>query len=300
MPALLPDFFIIALGALIGSRIAEASWRHIDGLSYYVLYPALLFSAASSRPIALESLLTIGLFACLIVTVGFLLSLCVSRLSKESSSQTRGGISQNAWRFNTALGFVAVAALPAEATGVMAITVGLAIPLANVYAVLTMARNQGRSVYKLAREVTLNPFLLASAAGVMAGLVGNPLPDLLMSGVDRLAQAAVPIVLLSLGAALAQATLWPPDGHALSVNVIKLIALPFLVWLAITLSGQTGLVPASLLLFAALPTASAAHVLAGRYGADRKKVAVAVMQSTAAGLLTLPFWTLVALRILIE
>ena len=298
MLALLPDFFIIALGALIGSRIAEASWRHIDGLSYYVLYPALLFSAASRRPIALEALLTIGLLACLIVTAGFLLSLCVSRWSREPSVQTQGGISQNAWRFNTALGFVAVAALPAEAVGVMAITVGLAIPLANVYAVLVIARNQGRSVLMLAKEVALNPFLLASAAGVMAGLFGNPLPGLLMSSVDRLALAAIPIVLLSLGAALAQSTFWPPDRHALSINAIKLVALPTLVWAAITLSGQTGLVPATLLLFSALPTASAAHVLAGRYGADRKKVAVAVMQSTAAGLLTLPLWTLVALRVL--
>jgi len=297
MLALLPDFFIIALGALIGTRIAEASWRQIDALCYYVLYPALLFTAASRRPISLEALATIGLFACLIVSVGFVLSLCVSRWSNEGHLPTRGGIAQNAWRFNTALGFVAVTALPPEAISVMAITVGLAIPLANVFAVLAMARNQGRSTLMLAKEVMLNPFLLASAGGVMAGLFGNPLPELLISSLDRLAQAAIPVVLLSLGAALAQATLWPPDRHTVSINIIKLIALPSLAWLAITISGQSGVVPATLLLFAALPTASAAHVLAGRYGGDRQKVAVAVMQSTAVGLLTLSLWTGVALRV---
>lgn len=297
MSALLPDFLVIALGALIGSRIASTSWRQIDWLCYYVLYPALLFSAAARRPISVDALMTIGVFACLIVTTGFLLSFCAKKLSSEISVSTYGGISQNAWRFNTALGFVAVATLPAEAMGVMAITVGLAIPLANFYAVLAMARHQGRSFLTMVREIALNPFLLASASGVLASLIGNPLPGQLMGTVNRLAEAALPMVLLSLGAALAHGRLWPPDRHALAINGIKLVALPSLVWIVIVVTGQSGLVPATLLIFAALPTASAAHVLAARYGADRSMVAVTVMQSTALGLITLPLWSVLAMRV---
>jgi malonate transporter and related proteins len=48
-----------------------------------------------------------------------------------------------------------------------------------------------------------------------------------------------------------------------------------------------------LTIFAALPTASAAHVLASAYGADRENVATLIAQSTLLGCLTLPFWLMV-------
>jgi predicted permease len=281
---------------MIGPRVAEASWRHIDGLSYYLLYPALLFTAASQRAIEPGALLSIGLLACLIVTTGFLLSMGVKSLHREDSSQNRAGVSQNAWRFNTALGFVAVTALPAEASSVLAIAVGLAIPLANLYAVLAMTQGQAHSRYKLFKEVAFNPFLLASLAGVFAGLIGQPVPALIASFTGRLSDAAIPVVLLSLGAALRQTKLWPPSHYAVAISTIKLLVLPALVWCAVIISGTQGLVSATLLVFAALPTASAAHVLAARYGADRGQVAIAVMQSTSIGLLTLPLWTLLASR----
>ncbi|NND92748.1 MAG: AEC family transporter [Granulosicoccus sp.] len=295
--SLLPDFGIIAVGALIGSRIALASWLQIDKLCYYLFYPALLFAAASQRPIAAEALVQTGLLACAIVTAGFLLVLCAGSLSRGYSRSTRAGVSQNAWRFNTALGFVAVSALPAEAASVLAIIVGLAIPLANLYAVLAMTREQSDSRWRRLSEIALNPFLLASLAGITVGLVGKPLPPMASAFVNRLADAAIPVVLLSLGAALRQFRIWPPDRYALAIIGIKLLALPALVGSVVLLGDYRGILPATLLIFSALPTASAAHVLAARYGADRSQVATVVMQSTTMGLLTLPLWTALALRI---
>ena len=289
--ALLPNFAIIAVGAWTGPRLADTSWRQIDWLCYYLLYPALLFGAASQRPIALNSFLLIGMLACAIVTAGMTLAFCIRALAHEDNGQNKAGVSQNAWRFNTALGFVAIGALPAEAMGILAIIVGLAIPTANLYAVLALTNGQSHSRLSQLTQIARNPFLLASLSGVIVGLIGKPLPLLVSSFIDRLADAAIPIVLLSLGAALRQSRLWPPDRYALAITAIKLLALPALVWLVILISGAKGLVAATFLIFAALPTASAAHVLAAHYGADRGRVAVVVMQSTVIGLLTLPLWT---------
>lgn len=301
---LLPDFAVIALGALLAHRLTDASWRQVDWLSYHVLYPALLFSAAANRPIELGALLAIGGLACAIVTLGFVLALGVRRFGPPSGIE-RAGAMQNSWRFNTALGFVAVGALPSEARGVLAIVVGLGIPLANLYAVALLAREQahGRdgdgsiSPRRLVREVALNPFLLASLAGVLVGLGGRPLPALPAAFVERLADAALPIVLLSLGAALRGMRAWSPTRFALALHAIRLIVLPATVWLVVTLSGARGVLPATLLVFAALPTATAAHVLAARYGADRRGVALLVMQSSLLGLATLPLWTALAARL---
>jgi predicted permease len=222
----------------------------------------------------------------------------VRALDGENHSRNRAGIAQNSWRFNTALGFVAVVALPAEAASVLAIIVGLAIPLANLYAVLAMTHGQSLSRSVLFKEVAFNPFLLASLAGVAVGLIGKPVPSLALSFIGRLSDAAIPVVLLSLGAALRQTALWPPSRYSLAINGIKLLVLPALVWVAVLISGAHGIVPATLLVFAALPTASAAHVLAARYGADRGQVAIVIMQSTTLGLLTLPIWTMIAVGML--
>ncbi|ASJ70257.1 AEC family transporter [Granulosicoccus antarcticus] len=175
----------------------------IDWLCYYLFYPALLFMAASQRPIELDSFLLIGLLACVLVTAGLLLALCVRTLGNDTRSD-KAGVSQNAWRFNTALGFVAVTALPAEAVGIMAIIVGLAIPIANLYAVLAMTNGLSHSRWQKLGEIALNPFLLASLLGVIVGLMGTSPPILVSSFLDRLADAAIPVVLLSLGAALRQ------------------------------------------------------------------------------------------------
>lgn len=297
LASLLPDFAIIAVGVLIGKRLATTTWQQIDGLCYYLLYPALLFSAASQRNISIDSLLTIGVLAVCVVTVGFLLAVSVRSLFVEEDLQNRAGISQNAWRFNTALGFVAVTALPAETFGVLAIVVGLAIPVANLYAVLALTSRQEKSKLTLLREIALNPFLLASLAGVLVGLSGKPIPETLAAFVDRFADAAIPIILLSLGAALRCSRSWSLDRYSVAISCIKLIILPTFVWLILSASGIHGVVAATLLVFAALPTTSVAHVLAARYGADRNRVAIVVMQSTIIGLFTLPVWTMLAVRI---
>lgn len=297
LQVLLPDFAVIAVGALVGKKISHDGWRYIDWLCYYLLYPALLFNAASQRPIELDSLIVIGVLASLLVSMGFVLAMCVGSLSSNNTSLDKAGISQNAWRFNTALGFVAITALPAEAAGILAIVVGVGIPLANLYAVFGLTRGQSHSRLSQLGEIALNPFLLASLLGVVVGLVGQPVPVGISSFIGRLADAAIPVVLLSLGAALRQSRIWPPDRYSLAISVIKLLALPGLVGLIVLITGARGVVPATFLIFAALPTATAAHVLAARYGADRSRVAIVVMQSTALGLLTLPVWTALAARL---
>lgn len=299
---LLPDFAVIALGAFLSARVGEEGWRRIDWLSYHVLYPALLFRAAASRPIEPGALLLVGTLACAVVTLGFVLSLAVTRRAPVDRLERAGAV-QNGWRFNTALGFVAIAALPDGASAVLAIVVGTGIPLANLYAVtlLSRAREAGSSrrdrLLAALREIALNPFLLASLAGVAIGLGGIALPAVPAAFVARLADAALPIVLLSLGAALRGTPAWPPAPFALALHAIRLLILPAVVWIAATLSGASGLLPATLLVFAALPTATAAHVLAARYGADRRRVALLVMQSSLLGLVTLPLWTALAARL---
>ncbi len=299
---LLPDFALIALGFVIAPLLTDELWRGLDRLSYHVLYPALIFAAASARAVDPHAVLILGGAAVAVLTAGLLMGIATRRLGPASPVEF-GGALQNAFRFNTALGFVAVGALPPEALSILAIVVGCAIPLANVYAVAGLARGNGLSAARVVREIATNPFLLASLAGLMVALSGRALPVPVAAFVDRLAGAALPLVLLSIGAALAAgakrsglASLLPTDAFALAIHGIRLLILPALVWVTATLARLEGVAAATLLVFAALPTATAAHVLAARYGADRTRVATLVLQSSLLGLLTLPLWVALGVR----
>jgi len=135
-----------------------------------------------------------------------------------------------------------------------------------------------------------NPFLIASIAGVMVGLSGVEVPPLMMAPIDMLAKAAIPIALLSIGATMNWSALAKIDAFSAILNATKLIISPALVLITAWILGVSGPLVATLVIFAALPTASAAHVLASAFGADRERVATIIAQSTLISAFTLPIW----------
>jgi predicted permease len=74
---------------------------------------------------------------------------------------------------------------------------------------------------------------------------------------------------------------------------IKLLALPAAAALAAPLLSPAHATLA--IAFAALPTATASHVMAAGFGADRAAAATVVAQSTLLACITLPLWLAFAL-----
>lgn len=153
---------------------------------------------------------------------------------------------------------------------------------------------------------TLGPLLYGSAGGARAGLLAVarlpvvwcivaallvrllhvPVPLGLRRGIDLLGQAALPMVLLSLGIQLGQAgrlSLTRPVFTAVSLRVLGMPVLALGLGLGL---GLRGLGLQGLVLASAMPTAVNAFLLAREYGADSETVASAVALSTLASLLT--------------
>jgi len=287
--ALLPDFLLLLSGTALRRVLPVGGWQALDTLNFYLLFPALIFVSALGAPpagadiaILAPGIWGIMLFACLL---GWLV-----RGWGPVRFLDFAALWQTAWRFNTALAMVMVQALPAEHRALMSIAIGLAVPVANILAVGVLSRGQGLGFTKSVRLIATNPFLLASLAGLFCSLFALTLPDILMLALQKLAQAAIPLALLSIGAAMQWQALWRLGRFAAALNSIKLVLMPAAMlvvcyWLAVP-SGPAMV----LILFAALPTASAAHVLASVYGAERQPVATVIAQSTMLGCLTLPLW----------
>lgn len=294
---LTPSFLMVALGGLVRHRLSVAAWQGLDKLNFEILFPALLFFAASGRPIAPSELLRIGPMVWAIILAAAALGWASKRFGPDRFLDFAGAW-QTAWRFNTAIAFVAVPTLSIADVGQMAVAIGMAVPFANVLAVSALSRGGSLGLKQTLTKVLLNPFLLASVAGVLVGLSGFKIPAPLLAPAEMLAHAAIPIALISIGATMNWQALARLDLFNGYLCAVKLVLLPGLALLATLMTGQSPQLVAVLVLFAALPTASAAHVLASGFGADRKLVATLIAQSTLLSAITLPLW-ITALELLL-
>jgi len=289
---LIPSFLMVCLGGLVRKRLSENAWQGLDRLNFEILFPALIFTAASSRPIALVDVVRIAPAVWGLAVLGLALGYLARRSGPERFVDFAGSW-QAAYRFNTALGFVAVATLPDAPLGMLSVGVGMAIPLVNVFAVTALSRGNG-SLSNTVFKVVTNPFLVASLGGVLVGLSGLHIPDLFMAPVNLLAEAAIPVALLSIGATMNWRALAKLNRFSGIIVSTKLLILPLAALLGSLAFQVDPLIAQMLVVFAALPPASAAHVLAAGFGADRELAATLVAQATLLAAVTLPVWVTIA------
>lgn len=286
---LTPIFLMVVLGGLVRKRLSVNAWQGLDKLNFEILFPALLFVAASSREIELSLVFTIAPAVWAVLFFGLVCGYLGRRAGPDRFLDFAAGW-QASWRFNSALGIVAAGTLSHADPALMAVAIGMGVPVANVFAVSVLSRGGSLGVWATVKKVAMNPFLLASLSGVLVGLSGYHIPDPVMAPLSMLAQAAIPIALISIGATMNWHALARLDRFSGTICATKLLIMPAAVLLTALAVGWTGPVVAVLIVFAALPTASAAHVLAAGFGADRELVATLIAQTTLLSALSLPVW----------
>ena len=289
---LLPDFSLILCGYLVCRYTAlnRTVWEQVESLVYFFLFPVLLFHSIVKSPLdlrAASSLIGAGL---LTGASGIAMSYCLPYLPwlrRHIDVRDHAASAQIAFRFNS---FIALAI--AERMGgpqglqLIAVLIGVCVPMFNMGAVWPMARHAQRGFL---RELARNPLIIATAAGLSLNLAGGSIAPWIEPTLTRIGSASLALGLMAAGAGMEFDTL--NKGKALSVSVLTirhfLTPLAALAWsLAF---GLSPLQSTMLLAFSALPTASSAYVLAARMGYNGPYVAGLVTLSTLLGMVSLPF-----------
>ncbi|MFN4148546.1 MAG: AEC family transporter, partial [Rhodocyclaceae bacterium] len=260
----------------------------MEKLVYFVLFPALLFNALTKTPLTFSAVPLIGTgLAAMVGAMGLAL---IARPLFPISPIAFASQFQCAFRFNSYIG-LAVAAKLHGAAGIaaMGLVVGSLVPFANLAAVGMLARHGKTSIW---RELAKNPLFLATLVSLTWNLAGLPLPASVGQFLGRLAEAAIALGLLAVGAALKLRGTLGRDGRGAAAYflVLKLMAMPAIAWLVARWVGLAGVHFDIALVFAALPTASSAYILAQRMGGDGARVAWLISASTLLGMVTLPLW----------
>jgi predicted permease len=297
---LFPDFSLILIGYLVCrfTPLNRAVWTQVEQLVYFLFFPVLLFHAILKSPLDIS-------VAGNLVAAGLVLGLggIAMAYSVPYWPGAKGHIAlrqhaasaQIAFRFNSFIG-LALADRLAGPQGllVIALLIGVSVPLMNIGAVWPMARHGQRG---FGRELVRNPLIIGTASGLAANLLGLSIPHWLEPTVTRMGGASLALGLMAAGAGMQLSALNHAKVLGLAVLTIRHLLMPVL---ALGLSIGFGLndVQATILLmFSALPTASSCYVLAARMGYDGAYVAALVTVSTVLGMLSLPF-ALGVLRVL--
>ena len=286
---LLPDFTLILLGAAIRRwmHLGDHFWNGVEKLVYFILFPALLINAIVNTRLDLAAALPLIATAFAAMAGGMLLAGLGGWLAKLPALRF-ASLFQCAYRFNSYIA-LAVAGMLFGALGIatMGLVVGIAVPFANLVSVWMLARHGETSLW---REIARNPLIWGTATGFLLNLAGFVPPATIQAFLGRLADASIALGLITVGAALRLDNVPGVRVFSLWLLAVKLFALPLIALGVGTWLGLTGLNLQIVVLFAAMPTASSAYILAMRMGGDGRSVAWLISATTLASMLTLPLW----------
>jgi len=298
--AIIPIFLLIALGGGLKrfNFPGDAFWPLADKMTYFIFFPALLIDNLSSA--RLGNLDPTGMLGALLAVI--LLQAALVYLVRPLARVDGPGFTslfQGAVRFNTFVGLGAVAALDGGAgITLFAIAIALAIPVLNVLCVLTLARygahGQSTSFRGQALFLIKNPLIIACLIGIAMNLTGLSLPRGIEPMFKMLGGIAAPMGLLTVGAGLQWEAARNGGRAVLLACVLKLAVYPLMLFGAAKLWGLGPLETQVMVLWGAMPTASASYILARQMGGDAPLAAAIVTISTVLAFVTVPIFMLLA------
>jgi predicted permease len=285
---LFPVFALILFGVLLKRwRLTDDVFlKTADKLTYYIFFPLLLFWKIGGASTTLFS--NAGLYKaalCAVVAV-YVLSTIFIILFKVPDFQA-GTFSQSCYRFNGYIGVaIALNWLGDEGIKHFAILMGMIIPVINVLCVSTLAWFSGKHLLpakrlaQTAKALISNPLILACIGGILYANLWQGFPPFIDNALKLSSAVALPLALLSIGGALTLTTVRDHFKMSLVSSIFKLMILPAVGYLFLMVFGVSGLVLKVGLIFFALPTSSAVHILSSQLNSDTDLAAASIAMST--------------------
>ncbi|MHB2265121.1 AEC family transporter [Aliihoeflea sp. PC F10.4] len=292
----LPIFLLIALGMVLRRTpiIDQQVWPGLEQISYWILYPALLFSSiynADFSSLEIDSMLVALLMTLAFMTVvvgGMWPVLRKTGLVKKSEYSS---VFQTALRWN---GFMALAIaqelFPPEGSAVVALVMAVIIIPLNIMSVIVVTRFASAEVNwrRIGISVLINPLIVACALAIAIKATPFGIYGPVNETMRLVANAALGMSLLTIGAGLRVGDLASLRFAIWLPVAIKLLLFPLVLVAFGLVMGLQGEQLLYLSLCAAVPTAMNGYFLARQLGGDAELYAASTTIQTALSFLTIP------------
>jgi predicted permease len=289
-----PVFLIVALGYLAATRgfIGEAGFRGLNDFAFNLTAPALLFVGGTSGNMG-GGPAALAFFGAALLIYGGALWLGTARMRMGLGEA--GLFALNCTFGNTVMmGIPLIAATFGQAGLPILITIialhsMVLLTLATVVAEVGLHRHAPwrRILLATLSGVARNPVVATVFVALAWSTIGLPVPGVMRRTLEMLGAATPPIALFCLGGSLAAFSVGQSWGEVAWAAVLKLAALPLLVWGGCLLLALSPLETGVAVMTAALPTGANAFLLARRYATGAERSGATVLVSTVISVFTL-------------
>lgn len=272
----LTGFVVVGVAIVLGYVLGRIDLlgphaRHVlSRLTFFVLSPFLLFVVLAQADVhtLFSALLPVSAIAAVAVFVVY--ALIARLLWRRSTAETlvgtlaAGQVNSNNIGIPLSLYLLGSAAYPAPV-----ILLQLLIFTPITMAIFESVTTGQRRPFPILRRTATNPIVLGSLLGVLVSLSGWKLPPIVLDPAQLIANACVPVLLISYGISLHGRRVLGTSGHRrdiLLASSFKLIAMPLIAWATATYLFR--LEPHDVLIvtvLAALPTAQNVFNYAQRF-----------------------------------
>lgn len=288
-----PIFLIILLGTLLKWVLIkdEEVWHQVNKLTYWVLFPALLFNKTALIDFGEYPVFDYSASMMLGYLAALILAYVLCKLY-GMGPQSLSSVVQGSARHNSFLALAVISQLFGEqGETIGALAVAVMVTFSNIITIIYMTailshRRSGYSV--LISEVIRNPFIVAIAFGLLFNFTGWAQFTVVIDFTSYVGEAALPFALLCVGAGLrfygAANYIYPTIIACMS----KMIILPIITFAVARYFELSPMMTTSAVIFASVPTSSTSYALAKYMGGDAPLMAVIISVQMMLAVIVMP------------
>ncbi|MFH8249774.1 AEC family transporter [Microbacterium sp. B2969] len=273
----LTGFVVVGVAILVGwiigriDLLGEHARPVLSRLTFFVLSPFLLFVVLANADVhtLFSALLPVSAIAALTVIAAYAL---IAKLAWRRpvgevviGALSAGQVNSNNIGIPLSLYLLGSAAYPAP---VILMQLLLFTPISMT--ILEAVTSGSSSLRRAVLRTLTNPLVIGSVLGTLVSVIGLDLPPIVMQPAQLIANACVPVLLISYGISLHGQRVLAPSGRRRDITLatlLKLFAMPLVAWAVAVYVFH--LAPHDVLIvvvLAALPTAQNVFNYSQRYG----------------------------------
>ena len=283
---LAPVFLLVGIGYVVGPKL-ELDVRTVSRLGYYILAPAFLFNIFSQAQIEADLALRMSIYIIIVVISGAIVAYGVAQLLRCSREMTSVFILVSVFGNVGNFGFPIIEFKYGEMSLVPAALYFIVMTIMGFLVGVTAATWHKGGRLQAVGQAFKTPAILAVFPAVAVNLLDYPVPLLLERAFSLLADAMIPIMLLTLGLQLAGMGRPKLTRDIMLVGGFRLLIGPVLAILLAPLFGLVGVERGAGILQASMPAAVLVVLIAMEHDLVPDVVTTAVLLSTVASAVTL-------------
>ncbi|GGF29896.1 membrane protein [Halobacillus andaensis] len=283
----LPVLLIFLAGFTI-QKLAKLDIKSVSTVALYVMLPCLVFETFYEAKLNQEYLMML-IFSILLLMSILVINKVVKRIRNYDSSTESGLILSTAFMNSGNYGAPIILFAFGEEGFVYSVSfLVLQAIIMNFFGVYYAAKGSAGLKMALASVFKMPPTYAVIAALIM-NLAAIPMPENLMSSVELLAAATIPMVMVILGMQLAEIKVIQMEWSKVSyASIVRLVASPLIAFALTLVLPMSDLMASVLIVAAAMPSAATTTIYAVQFNSKPELVSSITLTTTLLSIITIP------------